>query len=336
MNRRRLAALAGAIALLGALIASGVAAQADTLIGVDSTLSSLMSTYLSSSQDACVGGTSTYNSVTGTTTCTINETSSGGKNIAVCVQSNTPGTSQECKITQTNDSGNNYALVFQHVVDNGGPTEDATQTSSIMQTMATLGTGSNFAAIVQVVKQSTKQPGPQSQTVHQFNTTDQTSTTGTNFASLDESSDQSAQSNDASQQTQSSEQDASDPNGHINQHSAGLSRVFVTQSQVQNLTGSGAQMQTIDPRCCSVQDTNVDDVFTITQSTQQAGNQSAQQDASSFGTCFSSGQCTITQSASNNNASFGPDTTTCTPGFPCSSSVSCTNITEFTFCGRPD
>ena len=333
MKRRRLAAFAGAIGLLGALVTSGVAARADTLSGVDTTLSSLMSTYIGSSQDACVGGTST--SIAGTTTCTIDETSSNDKNIAVCVQSNTPGSVQECKITQNNVFGNNYALIFQHVVDNSGPSEDATQRATISQNMITSGTGSNFAAIVQVVKQSTKEAGPQSQTVHQFNTTDQTSTTGTNFASLNESSDQSAQSV-ASIQTQLSDQDASDPNGHINQHSAGLSRIFVTQSQVQNLTGSGTQMQTIDPRCCSVQDTNGDDVFTITQSTKQAGNPNAQQDANSFGTCFSSGQCTITQSASNNNASFGPDTTTCTPGFPCSSSVSCTNVTEFPICGKPD
>jgi len=336
MYRRRLAAFAGAIGLLGALFSSGVAARADTLPGVDATLSSLMSTYLSSSQDACVGGTSTYSSLTGTTTCTISQTTPGEKHIAVCVQSNTPGTSQACVITQTNDSSNNYALVFQHVIDNGGPSQDFTQGSTITQSMTTFGsgTGSNFAAIVQIVKQSTKEAGDQSQTVHQFNTTDQTSTTGTNFASLNESSDQSAQSV-AAIQTQLSDQDASDPNGHINQHSAGLSRIFVTQSQVQNLTGSGTQTQTIDPRCCSVQDTNGDDVFTITQSTKQAGNPNAQQDANSFGTCFSSGQCTITQSASNNNASFGPDTTTCTPGFPCSSSVSCTNV-EFTFCGKPD
>src|SRR2546429_2732519 len=142
--------------------------------------------------------------------------------------------------------------------------------------MLTAGTGSNFAAIVQVVKQSTKQAGDQSQTVHQFNTTDQTSSTGTNFASLNESSDQSGRSI-ASPQTQFSEQDASDANGHINQHSAGLSRVFVTQSQVQNLTASGAQTQTIDPRCCSIQDANSNDVFTINQSTNQAGNPSATQ-----------------------------------------------------------
>ncbi len=333
MYRRRLSALAGAIGLLGALFSSGVAARADTLVGVDSTLSSLMSTYLSSSQDACVGGTSTY--IAGTKTCTINETSSGGKNIAVCVQSNTPGTSQECMITQTNDSGNNYALVFQHVVDNSGPTEDATQKSTITQNMATLGTGSNFAAIVQVVKQSTKQAGDQSQTVHQLNTTDQTSTTGTNFASLNESSDQSGQSV-ASMQTQFSEQDASDPNGHINQHSAGLSRAFATQSQVQNLTGTGVQTQTIDPRCCSLQETNGGDVFTITESTKQSGNPNASQVASSFGTCNSTGQCTITQSATNNNASFGPSTTTCTPGVPCESTVTCTTNGEFPFCGKPD
>ena len=134
MNRRRLAAFAGAIGLLGALFSSGVAAQAETLPGVDSTLSSLISTYLSSSQDACVGGTSTYNSLTQTTTCTIDETSTGDKNMAVCVQSNTPGSVQDCEITQNNVFGNNYALIFQHVVDNSGPTEDATQRATIART----------------------------------------------------------------------------------------------------------------------------------------------------------------------------------------------------------
>jgi hypothetical protein len=321
VNRRRLAAFAGAIGLLGALFSSGVAVRADTLPGVDATLSSLMSTYLSSSQDACVGGTSTFSA--GTTTCMITETSTGDKNIAVCVQSNTPGSAHECMITQTNDSGNNYALVFQHVVDNGGPTQNFTQKSTISQNMMNAtSTGSNFAAIVQIVNQSTKQAGVQSQTVHQLNTTDQTSITGTNFASLNESSDQSAQS-DASMQTQFSEQDASDPNGHINQHSAGLSRAFVTQSQLQNLVGTGVQMQTIDPRCCSVQDTNTGDVFTITQSTDQKGGPQASQSSLSVGTCSTTGQCTVTQSSRTNSGTFGP-TTTCTGKF-CASTVSCTS-----------
>jgi hypothetical protein len=333
MYRRRLAAFAGAIGLLGALFSSGVAARADTLTGVDSTLNSLMSTYLSSSKDACVGGTTTYPA--GTKTCTISQPTPGGKHIAVCVQSNTPETSQECIITQINDSSNNYALVFQHVVDNSGPTEDATQRSTINQSMTTLGsgTGSNYAAIVQVVKQSTKEAGDQSQMVHQFNTTDQTSTTGTNFASLSESSDQSGQS-DTANQTQFSEQDASDPNGHITQTSAGLSRAFATQSQLQNLTGTGVQTQTIDPRCCSTQGTNLNDEFTINQSTMQAGNPNATQNADSLGTCSTSGQCTVTQSSSNNKASFGP-TTTCS-ATSCFSEVFCNSNGETGSCSTGD
>jgi hypothetical protein len=225
-------------------------------------------------------------------------------------------------ITQTNDSGNNYALVFQHVVDNGGPTQDFTQKSTISQNMMNAtSTGSNFAAIVQVVNLSTKQAGVQSQTVHQFNTTDQTSITGTNFASLDESSDQSGQS-DGSKQTQFSEQDVNNQ-GHINQHSAGLSRAFVTQRQIQNLTGTGIQIQSIDPRCCSVQDINAGDVFTITQSTGQKGGPQASQSSLSFGTCDTTGQCTVTQSSRTNSGTFGP-TTTCTGKF-CASTVSCTS-----------
>jgi len=333
MYRRRLAALAGAIGLLGALFSSGVAARADTLVTIDSTMSSLISTYLNSTQDACVAAGS-GTAVKGDGTCTITQgvPTNGDKNIAVCVQSNTPGTSQECTITQTNDSGNNYAFVFQHVIDNGGPTEDATQTSTITQNMSTVGTasGSNFAEIIQIVKQSTKQAGDQSQKVQQFNTTDQSSTTGTNFASLDESSDQSAQS-DSSMQTQLSDQDASDPDGHINQHSMGLSQAIATQSQLQSLTGTGVQTQTIDPRCCSAQGINSNDVFTINQSTNQAGNPSATQNADSFGTCTSSGQCSITQSSTNNKASFA--TTTSCNGTTCSNEVFCTSGVDFSSCG---
>jgi len=339
MYRRRLAAFAGAIGLLGALFSSGVAARADTLPGVDTTLSSLMSTYIGSSQDACVGGTST--SIAGTTTCTIDETSSNDKNIAVCVQSNTPGSVQECKITQTNLNGNNYALIFQHVVDNSGPTEDSTQSATISQSMITAGTGSNFAAIVQVVKQSTKQAGDQSQTIHQFNTTDQASNTGTNLAILNESSDQSGQSV-SSMQTQFSEQDVNTAPHHINQSSTGLSRAFATQSQVQNLTGTGVQTQTIDPRCCSEQNTNPDDVFTITQFVSQTGSSTAAQQATSFGECHSSGTCAVSETTTENGvttnnscpAPEGSPTGNCTAFISCTGSVctTCSGVECFPPC----
>jgi hypothetical protein len=152
MYRRRLAAFAGAIGLLGALFSSGVAAQADTLVAIDSTMSSLISTYLSSGKDACVGGTSSYNSITQTTTCTITQPLPGDKHIAVCVQSNSAGPSQVCSITQDNAAQNNYALVIQHIEQSQGATQPAQQSVSIKQTN---GSGSNFSRVFQTVNQST-------------------------------------------------------------------------------------------------------------------------------------------------------------------------------------
>jgi hypothetical protein len=341
MNRRRLTAVAGAIGLLGWLVSSGVAAHAD-LPGLDSTMSNLISTYLTSSQDLCFASSGTAFHDGGT--CTITQTPTGKNNIAVCVQNNSAGPTEMCSITQTNDTFNNYAFVVQHV-DLRGSTQTGSQTATIQQDNPS---AKNFAAIFNDGKQSTDVSG--SQKLTQTGTIKQNDDTGAdpcpppitasgqNFAELDQTSDQFGQSNTGGQSQISTQ------GGEIDQCSKGISRASASQKQNQKLVGPGSQYQQADPHCCSAQQDNPQDVFDINQSLSQAGlepgsgpqnNPLAVQTGQDSGYCDSTGQCTFKQSASNNTKSFGPTTTTCTPGLPCSSNVVCSSGGEFgSTCGK--
>ena len=252
MARRRLTAIAGALGLLGWLATSGVAAQAATSPGPDLTYSSLLATYLWSSQDACVGGTSSTDVVTGTRTCLIDETQTTRKNIAVCVQSNTPGTTQVCNIRQTNTSGNNYALVIQRFVQNQGSSQDANQKASIQQTN---GSGSNFAGVFQTVFQSIGQQDDPSQTNSQHVAAiapngpgglEQSSTTGSNFAFVSQFSTQSASG--GSPQTQTADQLAGNSGSGLKNgidQTGGANAAFLSHIQKQQLdTGVSNASQT--------------------------------------------------------------------------------------------
>ena len=156
MVRRRLLAIFGALGLLAGLISSGVAAQASTP-GPDATYSAMLATYLWSSQDVCY---SNGVAPVSTSPCVITQPTPapGHRNIAVCAQTSTPAAGQQCDITQTNDTNNNYALVIQRINQQGAtasciavPCQGATQRASIQQTD---GTGSNFGGIIQQVTQS--------------------------------------------------------------------------------------------------------------------------------------------------------------------------------------
>jgi hypothetical protein len=257
MYRRRLAAFAGAIGLLGGLFSSGVAARADTLL-VDSTMSSLISTYLNSSQDACVGGTPTP--VGSTTTCMISETTPGEKHIAVCVQSNSAGPNQVCSITQNNAAQNNYALVIQHIEQSQGATQPAQQSVSIKQTNDS---GSNFSRVFQTINQSThdQDNGNQSQTnIQHVEATpfmsdgpglSQMSGTGSNFAEVTQDSTQSGKN--APVATQTAEQFAGNSgtlsvtltgNGIDQSAPLGKNVAALFHTQQQQLDNSTSQTQT--------------------------------------------------------------------------------------------
>ena len=197
-------------------------------------------------------------------------------------------------------------------------TQCATQTVTITQ-MAT-GGGSNFASVGQKTDQKLEPNanGDQNQQDDQEVTITQTSDTGQNQSDLDQSSKQNAKSNTTANQTQTSTE-----LGDIAQFSSGLSRASANQDQDQQLAGNGSQTQQIDPRCCTDQLSNPDDVFTIKQNAnQQAESAGALQDSSTLGECFSDGHCTIDQTGTQNGASATTHTN-CTPGTFCGNRITC-------------
>jgi hypothetical protein len=265
MLRRRLLSLVGAVGLVAGLISSGVAAQAGTP-GPDWTYSSLLATYLWSSQGVCYSN-GTYQTVTNPCVIVQGTPAPGKSNIAVCVQ--VASADQQCDITQTNDSHNNYALVIQRVNQQGAaancpaqpplqppipPCQNALQRASILQT-ATL-TGSNFGGVIQKVTQSlTEQatdddPGQNNeQDVKSLTATSglmQTSGSGSNFAAVGQDSRQSQAGAKAQSETARQFAGISGSSNGINQTTAapGGNAALLGQVQKQNLQSQVALNQT--------------------------------------------------------------------------------------------
>ena len=312
MARRRLLAILGALGLVAGLLTSGVAAQADTSMS-EAAFNALVSGYATVANN---GQTFCYAQPSSSTTCpTLTQTSTTQNNFAICIESSTANpASQYCNITQANGAGHNVAIIIQLVRQNGGAVQSGTQDGSISQDT---GTGSNLAATVQMFTQrfGNRNEDP-SQTDSQASSTFQTSGSGRNYKLLKQSSRQDAQS--ALGGTQNSSED-----GTINQTSSGVSKAVAFQDQHQGLTGGGPQSQMIDPRCCSNQTGNPNNVFQITQrADQRADSMAANQDSLTEGTCDSTGHCTIDQTAST-NAGSQHNHLVCNPGF-CSTGIVCT------------
>jgi hypothetical protein len=327
MARRRLLAILGALGLVAGLLTSGVAAQADTSMS-DSDFNAMVSTYLT---QANTGSTFCRAQPATTTDCPVitQESAGSSNNVAICVENDhtaAPPT-QFCSITQTNTTRNNIAIVIQIVNRSGNDLDqNATQDGRIHQNNLS---GHNFAAVLQFVKQSTRAIGAQSQTDNQGAAIEQNQLTGAaasghNLAILGESSKQTGYSQVAAMQTQFSNEDANTDPHHINQTSTGLSIALATQSQVQELFGSGLQDQTIDPRCCSIQQSNPNDRFTIRQFASQRNNHQvgSTQHATSVAQCSTSGSCTTSSTTTQNGVTT---TVPCGPEPSCSAVLVCTN-----------
>ena len=326
--RRRLLSTVGALGLLTGLISSGVAAQADTSVS-DSTFQSMVSFYqtlASFTGSFCYAPAST----TSCPTLTQGAATSTSDNVAVCVEvDHSAAPSQTCSITQTNASGNNIAIVIQIVSRNSNDsTQNASQDAAIQQDNVS---GGNFAAVLQFIKQSTGATGFQSQTDNQGarivqNGVTAATASGHNLAILAESSKQSANSQSADGQMQFSNQDVNTSPHHIDQFSTGVSTAFAAQSQVQQLFGAGLQSQTVDPRCCSIQQSNSADTFKIVQSVSQVNNHqsTSTQKATSVAQCDTSGSCTTSSTTSQNGATT---TNNCGPSMTCTAILVCANGT---------
>jgi hypothetical protein len=118
-------------------------------------------------------------------------------NSARCVKRDSDPTAvQECNITQPGSEGtasaSNRAFVLEMIDQSTTGTQDGTQRSKILQTA--IGDSSNFAHVIQFVKQSTNADGAQGQEGHQVACTGQISVTGNEFAQTIQSVAQKARS----------------------------------------------------------------------------------------------------------------------------------------------
>jgi hypothetical protein len=297
MARRRLLAIFGALGLGFGLISSGIVAQAET---EPPTLDALIWTWSSSTQNVCISNGVAVLAPGGF--CSITQGVSAEDNVAICVQNNIPG-GGTCDINQTNSTEDNRAIVLQRNSQWSGASQSVTHDVTINQLNDS---GRNDAWVGQIANQSTTSAGKQVQTVQQFDAIDQNATAGGGQkVLLGQLSAQRASSSSA-EQDQFSNQDVSESGGlshHINQDSTGLSVIAVGQAQIQTATSSGLQNQVVDPRCCSHQLGNTNDVFKIVQFVFQKNNASPADDpqsATSVAECHTLGNCTTFQSTTNN------------------------------------
>jgi hypothetical protein len=332
MLRRRLLSLVGALGLVTGLLGSSVGAHADTALP-DSTFNWLVYTYTiqaSSGGTACISNGQQV-ALASDGSCVISQFP-GETNVAICIENNTPSGVEVCRISQTNDTRNNYALVFQRYKQQGGATQSAIQYAAVNQQNDS---GSNLLGEFQLTNQSTGDPGAnQTQKAQQWagsdvDPTTQNSASGSNFALVAQNSNQVGQSGNSATQNQNGNEI-----GVLNQTDNGLtvpgavSKNLVVQSQFQQLQGSGSQTQTLDPRCCSLQGNGTADRFNISQFTRQMAAPAASQSVISVGHCETSGNCAVNQSSTQNgttktNSCSG---TSCTTGFTCTSSTGETGV----------
>jgi hypothetical protein len=309
--------------LVAGLLGSAVAVQAET---EPPTLDALIWTWSSSTQNVCISNGTSVALTAGA--CVINQGQQAEDNVAICIQNNT--TPESCVINQANGDEDNRAIVVQRYSQSGSASEDATQNVQITQASVS---GRNDAWDLQIVTQvtsTTDSSTTQTQIAHQFDAIDQTATLGGGQrVGLAQFSYQLENSSSTASQNQFSDQDVSDFTHHVNQHSSGVSTIGVGQAQIQKANGSGPKDQEVDPRCCSVQQSNPADTFNNSEFVVQEGYGLPFQKANSVGQCETSGHCSIFESTAQNGVS---KTNSCSVGpGNCTAVLSCTD----TACGTP-
>jgi hypothetical protein len=237
--------------------------------------------------------------------------SGGGENDARCIQraEQVAGArqkaAQSCEINQTNATGANSAAVRQLI------SQVTTRSPQIAQQHADVtqlnDSGPNESDTVQEVEQVAKTEGPRVKHVQdsrQAAALHQDAATGTNLERLQQSLTQNGEIERSSGRGSSSSQlqDAA-LLGDVRQESAAVSRSFNRQEADQRLDAPPGTTQVQDPRsrCCTSQTDNPDNVFTIDQRFVQLASSPTSQLGYEIGECFTTGNCTITQRARQND-----------------------------------
>jgi len=275
--------------------------------------------------------------------CVIQQQNSTGDNRADIQQfvavGDSPATdvSQNASVDQTNGSGSNSAHVAQDLNQSskspgtgGAQSQEGHQSVTVTQSADT---GNNSSDVNQSLAQSAiTSAGPDnlSQTQNALDNgpntdaaVDQTTTLGRNESHLNQSNDLKAFSKKAGNVSQTQGSTNGGLNGHVDQSSSGLSLAFASQDEKQKLDAdkstSLSQTQTGPSWCCSVQVSNPNDRFMISQRSQQFADEGADQSNAVVGTCDTSGGCSVDQRIQQGNTTT---TNSCTDSF-CNEGIVC-------------
>jgi len=224
-----------------------------------------------------------------------------------------------CDVTQFNVNGDNHATIDQNVNQQGGATQTASVEADLYQDNVN---GSNHAGLSQSISQSTSAvlSGMQSQdanfTADVFQDTD---TGGNNHLQQSQTLHQNGRASALPIQQMQTADHFGDVDQHVDEESSsflklagvglvqaegeGFSKAHATQFERQFLKGPGGQSQFGPMNCCgagsqfgSPAQTN----FDIHQDSAQSASQgSAEQVSDLEGSCFSSGTCSISHKAKN-------------------------------------
>ena len=266
--------------------------------------------------------------------CEVTQNNINGKNEAVCREDLTqsPSAVQNCEITQTNVNGDNKATVDQKIKQKDGASQTAIQTSEVDQTNTA---GKNDAKVKQDIDQDTHGAVDQDQEATQSSCVKQHGPDNPQGACNEAFPPSGATGGDSSDVNQSVHQGEhaanavvdlnqdSSVDGHVSQDTTAVATNHNGQDEHQIAEGKNAFVSQSGPmHCCTEQGTNPNDKFDVDQDSHQQTNAASYfQDEEIVGTCETTGNCKVDQSAKQNDADLH---NTC-EGTSCSTGIVCTS-----------
>lgn len=259
---------------------------------------------------------------TGPSSCEVFQTTTDGSNHATCRESSGANpVTLTCDVTQANVNGDNHVTIDQNVDQRGGATQTATVLADLNQDNVS---GDNHASLSQSISQFTSDVASLMQSqdaVFSADVFQDTDSGGNNFLQQGQRLHQSGRASGSSSVLQ---MQTADHFGQVDQEvgedigegftvfavgmlqadgEEGFSKAHAVQFERQSLKGPGEQIQIGPMNCCgagsqagSLEQT----LFTIEQdSAQNASQGGAEQESDLFGSCFSTGTCSIHHNARN-------------------------------------
>ena len=266
--------------------------------------------------------------------CVIVQTATTANNVAVCKLARSASNvtvTQECRVTQTNSSGQNR-LELKEELTLSGATTSVTQKAIVSQTN---NSGANIVAATQRSTESmtatASSIGSWSQSVSQDMDIDQTMIGGATGTNSIDASQLVSQTQTAANATGGNQSQSSDQKASLDQFSHGVSTLKIKQSETQSQTAAttGVTQTQVGPQgCCSSQGDNPADTATVKQESKQtqapgnnqtqvknvtytsagnvSGSQTSTQDGNTSTNSFSGSSVSQEQSCTDGTCTAGP------------------------------